>query len=141
MSLFQIVYVSSATRPFSDADLVALLAKSRKRNSELGVTGLLLYRDGNFMQALEGEEPAVRNVHSRLALDPRHTGLLTLLQGPVEARAFSGWSMGFRKLDSSEVKQEPGYSEFLNFDWRGAELQANPGRAMKLLHVFRQNIR
>jgi Sensors of blue-light using FAD. len=48
--MFFLVYVSSATRPFSREDLRVLLETCRKNNAELGVTGMLLYKDGNFMQ-------------------------------------------------------------------------------------------
>ena len=58
--MFHLVYVSSAVRPFSKSELVELLNVTRDNNSRLGVTGMLLYRDGNFMQVLEGGEPVVR---------------------------------------------------------------------------------
>ena len=93
------------------------------------------------MQALEGEEQAVRQVHDRITKDPRHRGLMTLLKGPIEKRAFSEWSMGFRNLDSTDFKKTPGYSEFMNVNWRGGEMLANPGNALKLLMVFRDSMR
>jgi hypothetical protein len=40
--MFFLVYVSSATRPFSGEDLRALLETCRKNNAGLGVTGMLL---------------------------------------------------------------------------------------------------
>ncbi|MEO7414184.1 MAG: BLUF domain-containing protein [Opitutaceae bacterium] len=141
MSLFHLVYASSATVPFPEADLRALLEVSRRKNSLVGVSGMLLYRDGNFMQVLEGEEPVVRGVHLRIARDPRHSGLLTLLQGAVAERSFPNWTMGFRNLESAELKNTPGYDEFLNDDWLGAKMVANPSRAMQLLEIFRQNMR
>jgi len=49
-----LVYVSSATELFSDTQLENLLLRSRQNNSTLGITGMLLYKDGNFMQCLEG---------------------------------------------------------------------------------------
>ncbi len=64
--MFFLVYVSSATRPFSGEDLRALLATCRKNNAELGVTGMLLYKDGNFMQVLEGDEEAVRGLYEKI---------------------------------------------------------------------------
>ncbi len=141
MALFNFVYVSSATLPFSEEDLLALLGGSRSRNEASQVTGMLLYRDGNFMQALEGEEANVRSVHARIARDSRHTGLITLLQGPIQARIFSNWTMGFRNLDSAEVRNTPGYNEFLNDDWRSPKMLENPTRARRLLECFRQNMR
>jgi hypothetical protein len=53
--MFSIVYVSSALKPFSKTDLLTLLEKSRENNTSLGISGMLLYKDGNFMQVLEGE--------------------------------------------------------------------------------------
>jgi len=141
MALVHLVYASSATNPFSEKDLLALLEISRRKNETVGITGLLLYHDGNFMQVLEGEEPAVTATHARILEDPRHCGLLTLLKEPIEKRAFGDWSMGFRNLDSNELRSTPGYSEFMNEDWRGRPMRESPQRAVRLLQVFRQVIR
>ncbi|HEX2855733.1 MAG TPA: BLUF domain-containing protein [Opitutaceae bacterium] len=141
MPLFHLLYVSSATAPFSAVDLVTLLERSRTKNHEAGISGMLLYRDGNFMQVLEGDEPVVHTVHNRISSDPRHRGLIVLLKGQIEKRTFSSWSMGFRNLDSADVKKTPGYSEFMNVDWRSGEMLAEPARALKLLTVFRDSMR
>src|SRR3954470_3384019 len=103
MPLTHLVYVSSATAPFTQADLLALLQISRRNNEPAGITGMLLYRDGNFMQALEGEEAAVNSAYIRISKDPRHEGLITMIKEPISERNFADWSMGFRNLDSSEV--------------------------------------
>ena len=112
--VFFLVYVSSAVRLFSAEDLRALPETCRKNNAELGVTGMLLYKDGNFMQVLEGDEEAVRGLYARIAADPRHRGEITLQEGFAEGRQFPDWSMGFRDLNSPEERSAPGYSEFLN---------------------------
>lgn len=70
--MFFLVYVSSAVRPFSRSDLEDLPATSRDNNAELGITGMLLYRDDNFMQILEGEEGPVRALYDKIGNDPRH---------------------------------------------------------------------
>lgn len=141
MSLFHLVYVSSAVSPFSENDLMKLLERSRTKNAAVNVSGMLLYESGNFMQALEGEEQAVREVHDRIAKDPRHRGLLTLLKGPIEKRAFSEWSMGFRNLDSTDFRETVGYNEFMNLNWREGEMLTNPSKALKLLTTFRDSMR
>lgn len=141
MPLFHLVYVSSATAPFSDADLLELLKRSRANNTAIHITGMLLYEGGNFMQVLEGDKSAVEKVHARISRDPRHRGLMTLLKGEIPQRSFSDWSMGFRKIDPKEAAQLAGYSEFMNLDWRGTEMLANPGKALKLLAVFRDSMR
>src|SRR3954468_5458514 len=109
MSLVHLVYVSSATRQFSQAELIALLATSCRNNEPVGITGMLLYRDGNFMQVLEGEESAVAAAYDRISKDRRHDGLITMLKEPIATRDFGDWSMGFRDLNSIEVHNAPGY--------------------------------
>lgn len=109
--MFYLVYASSATRPFSEADLSDLLETSRENNARLGITGMLLYKDGNFMQVLEGEEETVRALYEKIGTDPRHDGAITLHQSFAQERQFPDWSMGFRNLDSPELRTVPGYSE------------------------------
>ena len=138
--MFFLVYVSSATWPFSGEDLRVLLETCRKNNAELGVTGMLLYKDGNFMQVLEGDEGAVRGLYARIAADPRHGGEITLQQGFAEGRQFPDWSMGFRNLDSPEARSDPGYSEFLNAPLTGREFSGDPTRAQKLLITFKRTV-
>ena len=131
----------SATQPFTKADLLALLKVSSRNNQPAGITGLLLYRDGNIIQVLEGEESAVIATHERIARDPRHDGLITLLKSPIAQRSFGDWSMGFRNLSGNQVPDVPGYNEFLNEDWLGRPLQDSPDRALKLLQLFRRGLR
>ena len=54
--LKQLVYVSQATRELYEADLARLLERIRPNNSAAGVTGMLLYDGGAFMQVIEGNE-------------------------------------------------------------------------------------
>lgn len=136
--MFQLVYVSSAVVPFDKQDLIALLSKSRQNNTRAGITGLLLYKDGNFMQALEGEEEAVRATHDRIRQDPRHRGLITLLQSPIEGRRFGEWAMGFRDLKSPEVLSIPGFHPFLNRPLNDPTLGDRPAECERLLMSFRR---
>jgi len=139
--MFFLVYVNSATRPFSGEDLRVLLETCRKNNAELGVTGMLLYKDGNFMQVLEGEdEGSVRGLYGRIAADPRYGGEITLQQGFAEGRQFPDWSMGFGNLDSPEARADPGYSEFLNAPLTGREFSGDLSRAQKLLITFKRTM-
>jgi hypothetical protein len=138
--MFFLVYVSSAVRPFSPSELTDLLAKCHENNAKLGITGMLLYKDGNFMQVLEGEEEAVRTLYAKIGHDPRHRGLLTLLQGPLAERQFPDWSMGFRDLNAADVLSTPGYSEFLNTPLTGEEFSSDPTRCQKLLMTFKRNM-
>jgi hypothetical protein len=55
----EIIYASAQTQPFSSAQLTELLAKARRNNQALHVSGLLLYHRGSFLQVLEGDEAVV----------------------------------------------------------------------------------
>ncbi len=138
--MFFLVYISSATQPFSVDDLSTLLAVSRKNNAELGITGMLLYKDGNFMQVLEGDERTVRALYEKIGVDPRHSGEITLLQGFVDERQFPDWSMGFRDLNSPEIRATQSYSEFLNTPLTGQEFSGDPSRSQKLLLTFKRTM-
>ena len=66
------------------------------RNNALGVTGMLVFHDGTFLRALEGENRAVNEVFASIQNDPRHGDLTVVHRGPgPEQRLFGEWSMGF----------------------------------------------
>ena len=137
--MFSLTYVSSAMRPLSPAELRDLLVVCNRNNRARNVTGMLLYKDGNFMQVLEGEEDSVRAVHATIARDQRHHGLLTLLQGVNSERQFPAWSMGFKELHT-DLETSEGYSQFLNVPLTGKEFQADPSKAQKLLLTFKKTM-
>ena len=58
--LVSLIYVSSGVRVLTDAEIFEILTQSRRNNERCGITGLLLYRDGNLMQVLEGPGAAVK---------------------------------------------------------------------------------
>jgi hypothetical protein len=138
--MFFLVYVSSAVTPFTPSELVDLLAQSHENNRQSNVSGMLLYKDGNFMQVLEGEEEVVRALYHKIGLDPRHRGLLTLLQGSLSARQFPEWSMGYRDLNAGDVLNMPGYSEFLNTPLTDPRFASDPTRAQRLLTTFKTSM-
>ena len=139
-ALFSLVYASSAVELFSTDDLVSLLECCRRNNTAAGVTGMLLYKAGNFMQVLEGEEETVRCLHDKIQHDPRHRGIITLTEHMIPERQFGEWSMGFRNLSDPVLREMPGYNEFLNVPLNDADFAARPSRARRLLATFRQKM-
>jgi hypothetical protein len=135
-----LVYVSSATELFSRSELDDILAASRRNNAAAGVTGMLLYKDGNLMQVLEGDEAAVRDTYARIALDPRHRGLMVLLEQAVQERQFEDWTMAFRDLEAVDAATVPGYSQFLNTPLTSPEITGDPSAAWRLLTTFKQSM-
>jgi Sensors of blue-light using FAD len=94
--MHQIVYTSTAAEDFSPADVEQLLLDARRRNRALGVSGMLVFHDRTFLQALEGEQRAVNEIFASIAADPRHRDIDILHRGPgFDQRLFGARSMGF----------------------------------------------
>ena len=49
-----------------------ILAVSRANNVLLGITGFLIYIDSGFLQILEGDKRAVRELYMHICNDRRH---------------------------------------------------------------------
>ena len=93
--VFHLVYVSKAKQDLCYSDIQDILATSRKRNAELNITGLLIYRDNYFMQLLEGDEPSVRSLMSKIQLDTRHFDINIIVEEKGADRFYQSWSMAY----------------------------------------------
>jgi hypothetical protein len=136
--LVQLIYMSAATRPFLSHELPSLLTKTRLKNESLGVSGMLVYHEGSFLQVLEGSAQNVDQLYKHIALDDRHTNCELLLRTFVEQRSFGDWSMGF--VNTNEFRnpaQLPGYRDFFGTAMPFRENCRELGMAQKLLLAFR----
>lgn len=138
--MLSLTYLSSATDLMDEQELMDLLATSRPRNEERGLTGMLLYCDGNVIQVLEGPDDVVDETFATISKDPRHRGILVMLRDEITERAFPDWSMGFRTVGRDDVRRLPGYSEFLA-DPMSEGLGDRAARSYQLLQIFRDNLR
>jgi hypothetical protein len=137
-ALHEIVYISSATRPMGEADLQALLRKARENNTRLGVTGMLLYIGGGFMQLLEGPHNALRLLLERIRQDRRHANLIVILERQVSNRSFPDWSMGYRRLDEKAPELE-GFLDLPHDPRTFFGSKERLGLALQLLRGFQEN--
>ncbi len=133
-----LVYISVASHPFSEPELVELLRTSRSLNEQSDITGMLLYNDERFMQVLEGGEEEVKATFARISNDSRHQNVITLLEGEQPERDFPQWWMGFKVIDAETVKALPGFHTFLTQKWSALQFADDPSRAHQLLRVFRR---
>ena len=130
--LVQLVYGSTTPRVLGHDELLEILRVSRRNNAAVGVTGALLYADGNVMQVLEGPAPAVEATYDRIARDPRHRRVLPLIRGVVAERSFPDWSMGgFRDPGVLGDEDRAGTQSLFDLTADG------PDRAHRLLASFR----
>lgn len=134
--MLSLCYLSSATVPFSQAELDALLAKSRANNTRDDISGMLLYRDGDFLQVLEGPEAAVRTTFQRISRDPRHARVMLIDESDIDARSFADWSMGFRRLAKDE--QPTGFVDFFDRGFKPESVIDVRGEVYRYLKSFRE---
>ncbi len=101
----QLIYASQASESLLNSEysvsmeLNAICAKARKVNSSIGVTGILLYKGGRFLQVLEGNGIVLKKLYEKIASDPRHCNLERLAVVESNLRLFDSWSMGLLNLD------------------------------------------
>ena len=139
--MLSLIYVSTSVKLLNDEELLDILKASRENNSSRDVTGLLLYKGGNFMQVLEGPDDVVEALYEMIKTDPRHKDVFVLSREQISNRQFPAWEMAFQNLDNPEIKNEPGYSQFLQDEFIADVYRENPLRAYIMLLTFRDNMR
>lgn len=107
-----LIYVSAEKYAMSDEALQDILSKSRTNNAKHGITGMLLYTEGSFLQILEGYEDEVTRLYEKIAEDARHyrVAKVTVIKG--KERLFSDWTMGFASVNARELESIEGMNDF-----------------------------
>jgi hypothetical protein len=136
--LIAAIYVSSAHRLLDEEEILEILTRSRRKNERLGITGLLLYRDGNFLQILEGPAAAVEELLDKIERDSRHRGMILLSRSNIEERQFSDWHMAYRRMSKSS--HTDGSNPFVEADYADEESE-QAQLAYRLLRRFNQDMR
>ena len=94
-----ILYVSKSTKFFSEDDILEMLKSFRKSNEQNDITGMLLYKEGYFLQLLEGDE-RVDALYNNIEKDSRHSQVKIVLEGEYDKRVFDMWTMAYKSVDS-----------------------------------------
>jgi hypothetical protein len=88
------MYASRAADSVDQEALLAILRKSKAENTANGITGVLCFSGGIFLQLLEGGRQQVNTLYNRIAADKRHLDVVLLSYEEIGERRFAGWSMG-----------------------------------------------
>ena len=91
--LVRLLYCSRAVDASPDA-IESILAQSRQHNPASGITGILCYGGGIFLQAIEGGRMQVSELFGTIQKDDRHKDVALLHYEEIFERRFGGWSMG-----------------------------------------------
>ena len=132
--LDSLVYVSSAVRLLSFDEIAYLLKRARERNKEYGITGVLLYIGGNFMQYIEGPKDNLNIIYKIIREDEQHTGIILVSREAIERRQFGDWSMAYQTKDVEGYVGSPSERKVIEMI---LELpNDNPSTARIVLHSF-----
>ncbi len=113
--MYHLIYISYATAPFSETELVELLQKCRVYNRSKDITGMLLYMQERFIQVLEGDSTLVKRLYNKIERDQRHKKVSILLEGESQERLFKDWSMGFKNLSLADYNELSGFQDIDTF--------------------------
>lgn len=139
--MLSLVYVSSAVENMTNKELRELLEISRVNNLKNEITGMMLYKNGNFMQAMEGPDNVVRNLYRKVKADRRHRNVFKVFETNIEAREFGEWSMALCNFNQTPEESTEGFSEFSCEPLDSRAFRDTLTTAHKLLLSFRKNVR
>jgi len=102
-ALFEILYVSDLAADQSSTVVAEILSTARVTNQRLNITGLLVFDGQHFMQLIEGDEIAVKQLMQGIESDGRHSNVLSLHEGRSAQRRFSRFSMGYSYAEGDDL--------------------------------------
>lgn len=91
--LVRLLYASRAVDTSAGA-IESILTQARQYNPTCGITGILCYGGGIFLQAIEGGRMAINQLYGHIQRDARHRDVVLLQYEEISERRFSGWTMG-----------------------------------------------
>lgn len=100
-NIHQLIYESRPSAGIDEDALIDILDRTQYKNLRLGISGLLVFHNGKFMQLLEGEEKQVKELFEIIRRDPRHTDVTVTLETDSQTRIMPSWVMGFH-VDSKQ---------------------------------------
>lgn len=105
----QLIYKSTPVAAVSEALLLEILRKSQTNNAEQKISGVLIYRNRQFFQLLEGREKQVRGIFAKIQQDGRHRDVEVLLDQHCAERLMPAWAMGFHQESPSSRLERQGF--------------------------------
>lgn len=109
-----ICYISDSVEHKSIEKLKKLYLKAKKNNHELNITGVLIYKNKNFLQVLEGDVSSVNTTFEKIKFDKRHRNIFEVINTTTDVRIFQDYNFGFTIVDNKEgIKNLHEYLEWL----------------------------
>ncbi|WP_452599807.1 BLUF domain-containing protein [Pontimicrobium sp. MEBiC01747] len=108
-----ICYVSSSDIDLNISDLNELFKTTIKNNTHSKISGILIYKNGNFLQIIEGEENQIDKLYTKICLDARHHGTILIIETKICDRVFDNYSTEFPIINNN--KQMLKLKHYLNW--------------------------
>lgn len=83
--------------------LADINSKASRKNSQYNITGLLIFENNHFIQAVEGDDMQVDLLIDKISKDQRHEQMTILVDKPVQQRHFNNWNMDTLNLDQQDI--------------------------------------
>jgi hypothetical protein len=137
--MLRVTYLSRESKSLTSKALVDLLEQCKHNNPSLGVTGMLLYANGTFLQTLEGETNTVETLLEKIARDSRHQDFQVIKREVTSTRLYENWSMGFERLTEAALQEVPALQAFQLENFNPEFLGTNPTIVENLLERHRSS--
>lgn len=124
--LYFLMYVSRSKVPMTEDELIEMMRPIQHHNRLNGISGCLIYQDGEFMQLLEGKQQELHALRDKIRADSRHEGFRIVAEGLLHRRVFNDWGMVLRQLGSSEDANQPDFSAWQKRKLSFADLADDP---------------
>lgn len=126
---YRIIYSSQAMADLSVDALEEILVDARAGNEARGITGVLVYVEGVFLQILEGDKDAVLGLMDNITRDTRHSSVTVFHEAAVDQPLFSDWRMAYLSATPQQLAVWAGLAGTTTLDDILADVRDRPGRA------------
>lgn len=113
--MIRLIYKSTATKPFTESDINALLEKARYNNKQRDITGFLIIKGKTFIQAIEGNKNNIEELFCIIKKDQRHKDITIIKKYEIDKRLFTQWDMGYKSFEDITLGENKKLKEF-DFD-------------------------
>ena len=108
-----ICYISDSRINKSITDFNNLIEKAKINNAKNNITGILVYRNNNFLQVFEGSPETVDTIFDKIRMDQRHQNIFKIIDTSIDQRIFEEFNFGFTVVGDNNALQN--LSDYL--DW------------------------
>jgi hypothetical protein len=109
-----ICYISDSRINNSINDFNNLILTAKSNNAKNNITGILVYKNNNFLQVFEGNHQTVDAIFSKIQMDDRHRNIFKIIDTTIEERIFEEYNFGFTVVsDNCALKNLSDYLTWL----------------------------